>query len=132
MKLASWIVALLTGGIISATLIVACSDDSPPGADAAVCDCDPAEPPLAGRIVRTTDMAVVPAGTRAGASGACPSGATLLGGGCGQDGTEDPDLALIKAEPAASGSERFDCVWNNTDSIAITGTATAICLIPAQ
>ena len=123
---------LVLAGIAGATaFIVACSDDSPGDADAAVCDCDPAEPPLAGRITRVEQRKT---GATPGFSEAaiCPANSTLLGGGCYSEGGPALDVRLIMAgEPLAGVPLSFGCRWINTPGLEVTVVAWATCLLPA-
>lgn len=134
MRLPKTLVLLAAGAALGAALIVACSDDSPHDADAAVCDCPAAEPPLAGRIVSMKSSPVTIAPNGAGQAGAgCPAGATILGGGCGLS-TADTGLSLIVAEinRGTPTNPAYLCAWVSTSPTERTGTAEAICLVPAQ
>ncbi|MBP9166840.1 MAG: hypothetical protein KBG48_05610 [Kofleriaceae bacterium] len=130
--------ATLIAGALSATvLIVACSDDSPTEADAAVCDCPAAEPPLAGRVmrVRGLDDVLAPGGT-ANASAQCPAGSILLHGWCDevQEAGTQPTIAITKAGAFADQPNYWTCVYKNY-SVGGPNTivhAEAVCLMPAQ
>lgn len=124
--------ALVLAGIAGATaFIVACSDDSPGDADAAVCDCDPAEPPLAGRITRVEDRETG-VFTIFRRTAICPTNSTLLGGGCYSEGGPALDVRLIMAgEEVAGVPLSFGCRWINTPGLEVTVVAWATCLIPA-
>lgn len=129
-----WLPAMLAGAALSAGLILACSDDSPHDADAAVCDCPAAEAPLAGRIVeRTVDITIAANGGGAGGA-ACPGGATLLGGGCTVEvpGTAPGTLTQFESGPRNAGGPIYACQWSSTLQSPSTGRATAICLLPAN
>ncbi len=125
------LVLVLAGAVAAAAFIVACSDDSPGDADAAVCDCPAAEPPLAGRVVRVEDRTtgsfsvLVP-------TARCPSGATLLGGGCYTEGNESLTPRLIMSGEPSGGTTAYGCRWSNTTMVEVTTVAYAICLVPAQ
>ncbi len=126
--------ALLFAGIAGATtFVIACSDDSPGDADAAVCDCDPAEPPLAGRIVRVENrMTGSTLGLSVGAT--CADGAILLGGGCFAEGNNSRDPRLIWSGGTTIPADPlvFSCVWDNPQMNSVTVVAWATCLNPVQ
>ncbi|MBP8807283.1 MAG: hypothetical protein KBG48_28375 [Kofleriaceae bacterium] len=129
----SWIAGFGGGIAVAVAFMIACSDDSPSDADAAVCDCPAAEPPLAGRIVSVQNQTSINPGTGGGGTAVCPTGATLLGGGCGLM-TPDDRVRLTVATPSRSGEFiGYQCRWSGQDVLtANTGTMEAICLVPAQ
>jgi hypothetical protein len=124
--------ALVFASVLGAAVFIgSCSDDTS-GADAAVCDCDPAEPPLAGRITR------VEVRTTAALSGfletaRCPANSTLLGGGCYSEGTNRLDVRLIMAGEQVPAGDllSYGCAWDNDPGLEVTVVAWAKCLIPA-
>ncbi len=133
MSIPRWILPSLAGALAGVTLVVACSDDSPGDADAAVCDCDPAEPPIAGRVMSVTGMTTIAAGSDASAAGQCPAGAILLGGGCRLGlGVTDSLVHISIAAPSTAIPNSFYCEWRNNSAQNHTGTAEAICLVPPQ
>ncbi len=121
----------LFAGIV---IMLSCSDDAPSSADAAVCDCDPAEPPLAGRIMTVSSATTpVPMGGFAAVSASCPNGALLLSGSCtGPAGALSPTMQLANAGFTPSGGEAWLCIWNNNGTEAVEVVALAKCLLPAQ
>lgn len=123
----------LSGAAFAAALIIACSDDSPTGADAAVCDCPAAEPPLSGRIMTVVVPITIPANNRGGNAASCPTGATLLGGGC-RNSSDDVRAVLINAGPnrIVPTQPGYSCDWISTAPTAVMAQAEAICLMPAQ
>ncbi len=122
---------VLVGAVGATTFVIACSDDSPGDADAAVCDCDPAEPPLAGRIVRVENRTTVSTiGITVGAT--CAAGATLLGGGCFTEGNASLQPRLIQSGNTLPGPTVYSCTWDNSQQNEVTGVAWATCLNPAQ
>lgn len=133
MKKTSAVLACLCGALGATILVVACSDDSPGDADAAVCDCPAAEAPLAGRImrVRGNTFNVPPDGGSSFGVAGCPAGATLLGGGCMQDGFDDSELLLTEAGTTDNGLG-YECHWRNDNTVQFPVYAEAICLVPAQ
>ena len=131
MKHTTWLATLLTGVALGVTLILACSDDSPDGADAATCDCPTAEPPLAGRILRARGTVSIAPNDFGTTAVACPTGATILGGSCRlMNGNRLIYLteAGIEMGGAAVG---YQCFWSSTSNQPDTGIAEAICLMPA-
>ncbi len=134
MKTRSWFAAAITGALFATTLILACGgDDSPGDADAAVCDCDPAEPPIAGRVMSVTATTSIAPGSDSGQVAQCPAGAILLGGGCRLGlGVWDSQVHISIAAPSTASPNSFHCVWRNNSAQNHTGTAEAICLVPPQ
>lgn len=129
MRLPSVLAAMLCSALGGAVLVIACSDDSPGDADAAVCDCPAAEPPVAGRIQWVTVDVTVNAMAAESANANCPPGAKLLGGGCGRNGVLGVDV--YSAWPFDFGDvESFVCEWRSNRTDAAMQTATAICLLP--
>lgn len=133
------IVYLATGAAFSAAIIVACSDDSPQDADAAVCDCPAAEAPVtAARIVRVDDLRTAAANTIQEPIAACPAGALLLSGSCYIDldnTAREISLRWSGSEPTeANMTARFwRCSFDNKSTTATaTVRAQALCLIPAS
>ena len=125
--------ALVLAGVAGATaFILACSDDSPGDADAAVCDCPAAEPPLAGRITRVEDQ-FTGAQARYFPSARCPDNSTLLGGGCYAAGAGAASVTLTSSgAPGISPDPRvYECKWTNISETEVTVTAWATCLTPA-
>lgn len=135
MKTPSWFVASIAGALIATTLILACgADDSSTDAraDAGTCNCPAAEPPLAGRIVRVSDTLSVSTGGFSSVATLCPTGGTLLGGGCKlADNVSDPMFHFINAGTNGDGSG-FACDWRNSNTFARDGIAEAFCLVPPQ
>lgn len=124
--------AFLAAGAIAATVVmISCSDDSPADADAAVCDCDPAEPPLAGRIMRVEDRSTGAIRVLT-AIAICPVGSTLLGGGCYSEGAGALNVRLIQSgDPQGGDTLRYGCTWENPPELELTVVSFATCLIPA-
>lgn len=132
MKKLNSLALLAVGAVGGIALIVACSDDSPTDADAAVCDCPAAEPPLAGRIISVRVTGPISAGSTGGAAAACPAGSTILGGACEVE-TSDAKILLRESRIVRSGNPQYVCLWNSESAtVANNGTAEAICLTPAQ
>lgn len=127
------IVILLAGVAAGCVLVVACSDDSPSDADAAVCDCPAAEPPLAGRIVRVRDTNTIQPGGGGAAGPTCPTGAVALGGAC-QVMNDDDRIQVQESRFITVGADQgYQCRWTGRDAtVANMGTAEVVCLVPAQ
>ncbi len=124
----------ISGAFAGIAIMLSCSDDAPSSADAAVCDCDPAEPPLAGRIMTvssaTTSIAM---GDFAAVSASCPSDALLLSGSCtGPTGALPATMQLARAGFTPAGAEAWLCTWTNNGTEAVEVVALAKCLLPAQ
>jgi hypothetical protein len=132
MKNKSLIVGILAGALGGIVLVVACSDDSPARVDAATtCDCPAAEPPLAGRIMSVRGTGQLTPGTLGVAQADCPIGATILGGAC-EVTTPDALIQVMSSRFGRGSLQVFVCVWTAADAtVANTGTAEAICLLPA-
>jgi hypothetical protein len=123
--------ALVAGGALAAlSFMIACSDDSPTDADAAACTCDPAEPPLAGRLIRVEDRRTVTADFL-DARASCPDGSLVLGGGCYTEGNGSADPRLIKTGEPTVGASAYFCSWANPQNTQVTTVAWATCLSPA-
>ncbi|MBP8811539.1 MAG: hypothetical protein KBG48_24795 [Kofleriaceae bacterium] len=123
---------------MATTLILACSDDSPGDADAAVCDCPAAEPPITqSRIMRVDGPSQNIDNGGGVALAGCPANAIVLTGGCyvTNDGTGTGAL-LSDAGPIEIGAtvpaNGWRCVYsrNNTGS-TVTVHAQVTCLLPA-
>jgi len=120
--------------LAAAALLAACAGDAPAldgaAGDAAGCSCPAAEPPLAGRIVTRTQTVTIAAMGTAVAAGGCPSGATLLGGGCRLESPDD--IRLLQAGPERSVPDQpgYLCQWLSFSATAGTVTGEAICLLP--
>lgn len=131
MRTTSTIATLLVGAVLGVGMIMACSDDSPGDADAATCDCPPAEPPLAGRIARTRVTTTIDPNAVGVQSSSCPAGGTILGGSCRMmEGNRN--IALTEAGIVNGGGQGYECHWSSTSASAGTGIVEAICLMPAQ
>jgi hypothetical protein len=132
MKNKSLVVGILAGALGGIALVVACSDDSPTRVDAATtCDCPAAEPPLAGRITSVRVAGPLTPGATGVAFANCPVGATILGGAC-EVTTPDALIQVMSSKFERAGGQGFLCRWTAVDAtVANTGTAEAICLLPA-
>ena len=130
MSKATSLVYLIGGVLGGVALVVACSDDSPTNVDAAdaACSCPAAEPPLAGRITRVRADNNLSPGGGGGAAVSCPAGALALGGSC-EVATTDTNVGLLSSRFVAEG---YRCDWSTVNAtLARTGTAEVVCLMPA-
>jgi hypothetical protein len=127
-----WASGALAGATAAIALMIACGDDSPSGADAAVCDCPAAEPPLEGRIVVISGSGDIPPNGTGGGVASCPAGAVLLGGSCAieEAGGGAGDLLLVTAGRLPLNAI-YDCEWKSTRPTMSKGAATITCLVPA-
>lgn len=137
MRLAS-IPALLAASLAGALIVVACSDDSPTDADAAVCDCPAAEPPITQARVHRVDSGpgTLAPGQSGHAVALCPAGDIVLSGSCFL--SQDPTgLIFMKGSYAvpqdpAMAPNGWACDPVNTGTIGDAEYhAQAICLRPA-
>lgn len=132
MSTRSWLTGMFIGVAFGVITVIACSDDAPGDADAAVCDCPAAEPPLSGRIMARTASVALPANTGGGGEAVCNQGETILGGGCR---LMSPDGRITLSESGIlrqAGLAGFRCAFSSASPIANTGLVEAICLVPAQ
>ena len=114
------------------SLALSCSGDDASGADAqSACTCDPAEPPLAGRVQQFESApTTVVAGTTAGTAASC-AGGIALGGGCYQTGNlQNTDLAIQISGKPKDGTDLWNCNWRNSGTADATAVAFVICLMP--
>jgi hypothetical protein len=129
--------SVLAGALGATAFVVACSDDSPTTADAAVCDCPASEPPLAGRImrVRGDDVSLAPDGLRVAAA-QCPAGAILLNGWCDevQESGTRPTIAVTSVGASSVRPNEWSCVYKSYSTAGPNTIvhAEAVCLMPAQ
>ena len=125
--------SLLCGAAASAALILACSDDSPGDADAAVCDCPAAEAPIPPRLQKVRGLdSTLSANTRTSAFATCPANSTLMTGHCiavDNAGTP-PQAALRQFGPSDPDPKTWLCVWDNLNLGTAVIHAEAVCLVP--
>jgi hypothetical protein len=128
------LVASLTGFIAGIAFVMACGENGPQVADASdgqVCDCPPAEPPLAGRIVveRYERVAEIAEGEEsANAHRECSNpNAILLSGRCFAENTG----GIVLRSSGASGNV-WSCTWGTQPGPARRGLGISLnCLEPA-
>lgn len=133
------IVLCIASALAGAVAVVACSDDSPHDADAAVCDCPAAEPPITSTRLHRVDGAVMQA-TANGVSQAfanCPAGEIAVSGSCYIDTDRTPRQVWVQSAGALPVSASMTggswaCNFVNND---LTNTADvhaqALCFKPA-
>ncbi|TMQ04841.1 MAG: hypothetical protein E6J90_23315 [Deltaproteobacteria bacterium] len=137
MKLVNYAILIGTGVIIGIVLVLSCGDNSPRKADAAVdaaCNCPPAEVPLSGRIVETSEQFVIPAnsahqknGSRVCASG--PVDGIVLNGGCTANIPLNGNIILEQSAPEGLG---WMCSWSNPSNVDVPVHVIMRCLMPAK
>jgi hypothetical protein len=122
------------GVVAGVFLVVSCSDDSPPRADASACDCPEAEAPLAGRIVEVVNTTTLPPANmapdngRGGEDAGCPGlNDIALSGGCTADVGQVPDIVVQRSEP---GSRSWSCSWKNNTNQPVIARVIVRCLQP--
>ncbi|MBK9031547.1 MAG: hypothetical protein IPL61_09465 [Myxococcales bacterium] len=133
------ILLLTAGTIVGVTIVVACSDDSPGDADAAVCDCPAAEAPItASRVHRVDGDGTAGVNGVTFVAAVCPVGELFLSGSCYIDVDNTAREVFVQtagATPAAADQEAraWECHFQN-DSLTATATvrAQALCLRPLQ
>jgi len=128
MQITRSIPLVVAGAIAGIAFVLSCSDDSPHSADAAVCDCPAAEPPLADRIVQVEAPATVPPMDEEGGGVICPTGAIALGGGCAASTGAVPEIIVQQSIPGDLG---WSCSWRNPTNQPIAVRAIVRCLKPA-
>ncbi len=122
--------ASVSAFVLGLALVLSCSDDSPGDADAAVCDCPAGEPPIsAQRLVRETATANLPTGVSLAAR-ACSRG-IAISGFCELD-PNAPFAQMASVDAGLNSSNGWQCRWRNDGVQATTGTATVVCLVPAE
>lgn len=133
MRFTTSVVLVFAGMIAGVVLVLSCGDNSPNRADAAVCDCPTAEPPLADRIVvvdATREMAAL---GRTFLSTACPEGAVRLSGSCTTDDAGEirnvtlEQSGFIRIQPGG-----WSCGFKNNEGIPLQVKASVTCLLPAS
>ena len=131
---------LLIGVVVGIFLVLSCGDDSPGSADAAVCDCPTAEPPLVARIVEVQATETLPPrtlnGGREGQGVNCPENAVLLTGGCTASEGQVPDIVIEQNSPTpqspVTAGNGWSCRWRNNSNEEVVVRVIARCLMPAS
>lgn len=131
MKAAALCIASALAGAVA---VVACSDDSPSDADAAVCDCPASEPPITATRLHRVDGAAsqTAVNTVSLASANCPVGEIALSGSCYIDQDRTPRQVFTQTAGATPDGGAWVCYFVNND---LTNTADvhaqALCFKPA-
>jgi hypothetical protein len=125
------IIVSLASLTLGMAITLSCSDDSPGDADAAVCDCPAAEPPItAQRMVRETSNPLsITAGTSSGPAIACSRGIAVSGSCDLEMNAMRSQFRLVEA--GLHDSNGWSCRWYNGGATDATATATVVCLVPA-
>lgn len=127
------ILLCIASAAAGAVVVVACSDDSPHDADAAVCDCPDSEPPITSERLHRVNGASTQASpnTITPASAGCPTGEIALSGSCFIDADRTPRQVWAQASGSLSDGA-WTCNFVNND---LTNTAdvhaSALCFKPA-
>jgi hypothetical protein len=132
MRLSSKLVILIAGMLAGVTFVLSCGDDSPSHADAAMCDCPAAEPPIADRIMVVNNTSVVAANSRGGESAACPAGAVMLSGSCTTETINPLRDVTLEQSGFYANENGWHCEFKNNENTPVTIKVSARCLIPAQ
>lgn len=130
---------MIAGIAIGISTTIACSDDSPPHADAATCACPMAEPPLGNRISEVIESRMLPpsgeSNGRGGLGALCPEGSILLTGGCTAGTGQVPDIVIEQNSPIprelGSSGNAWGCSWRNNTTQPVQVRVIARCLVPA-
>lgn len=132
--------AVVAAAFAGALIVVACSDDTPHDADAAVCDCPTAEAPItASRINRVESGYASVAPNDVGVPSVdCPASEVLISGGC-EIGVDNSAGRIVLAQshprsvPVGGPSTGWSCFFRNDGGTgAAEVRAVALCLAPAQ
>jgi hypothetical protein len=136
MRLSNSIFIFGLGIAIGISLVLSCGDDSPrrvDAADAPMCDCPAAEPPIAARIMETKLDDVIPANATHRIRGVtCPGvpPAMALNGGCTADIPVNGSIVLEQSAPGEGIG--WLCSWSNPSNVDVPVHAIVRCLKPAQ
>jgi hypothetical protein len=141
MRLTRSIVLVLSGMVAGLALAMSCGDDShgkvdaatdAPKADApAVCDCPPAERPLAGRFVIVSQTQIIAGNATGGQATVCPTGAQVISGSCTTElGNPLRDVTLQQSGFYTDPGGGWHCEFRNNEAIPVTIKVSAICLKP--
>lgn len=144
MHIARSFLLLLIGAVSGVSSVLSCGDnlslkanadaavDAPKPPDATpICDCPPAERPLAGRFLTISNTFTIPSGVFSGQSAYCPAGSQLILGSCTQDEINPiPRLTLEQSGFFEASPTEWWCFFRNNDSSPITLRVSVICLTP--
>ncbi len=126
------IALLFTAGVAAGiATVVSCGDDTHK-VDAATCDCAPAEPPLAGRLMWIDGAGTIPANGNGNSSASCPSNAIMaMAGQCLRDPFGGTGDAFLKESGTANDPRAWNCVFTNKTAADVTVKVRVLCLMPA-
>lgn len=131
---------IVAGIALGIALVLSCGDDRLAPADAASCECAPAEAPIPSRVIESIKIHMLPPSSdrngRSGNSVLCPDGSILLSGGCTAGTGQVPDIVIEQSSPfvladRAPGSTRdgWDCSWRNNTNQPVQVRIVARCLM---
>jgi len=127
------------GVVAGIALVLSCGGDNGPrladAADAPMCNCPAAEPPISSRIMEVkSDTATIPKGLSHESRGiACPSTpkqTVLIGGGCTIDYPSQL-LGNVVLEESAPSENGWHCTWSNPTNLDVPVHVVVRCLVPA-
>jgi hypothetical protein len=123
---------ILTAAFVGGVMFVVSYDGrSSRHAEAASCDCAPAEPPISEeRIVQSEEVIELRPMSTYGTTVNCEFGKqVILGGGCAAETGQTPDLILVEAGPSNDG---WRCTWTNPTASSVNVRAISRCLSLSQ
>ncbi len=132
MRVTYSITSLLAGVFAGVMLMLSCGDDSPGVADAAMCDCPAAEPPIAGRVTIASQTQVIAAGDNGGQGVGCPSGAQLLSGSCTTENVNPIRDVTLQQSGFYGAEQGWHCEFRNNEATPVTIKVSVICLMPGS
>jgi hypothetical protein len=123
---------VVAGCAIGIVLVIACGNDSPGAADAAVCDCAESEAPVPERLMIVEEVVQLEAMGLGGGGVGCPNDAPVITGSCDVDIPNSGTVLLASGFAKSSTQWSWSCTWSNTTANTFTGTIRAVCLMPAE
>jgi hypothetical protein len=128
------IVLVASGVVAGIAFVLSCSDDAPGKADAATCDCPPAEPPITASRYQVVDGIAEVLANDTGLAGAlCPAGTAFLSGSCTTQ-LRNPTRDVTLQQSGFYDASEFGgwtCRFRNNEATPVTIKATVVCLKPA-
>ena len=135
---------LMTGAASSIAFVLSCGDnlslkasadaavDAPKAPDAApICDCPPAERPLAGRFLTISLTSTIAPNSLGGQGALCPGGSQLISGSCTQDRLNPyQHLTLEQSGFYEISPLEWVCSFRNNEPFEVQVRASVICLTP--
>jgi hypothetical protein len=135
MRITSFLVPLIAGIFAGIGLVLSCGDNSPSNADAAMCDCPAAEPPISGRIMIIDQIQTIGPNARGGQGAGCPQGALRLTGSCTTaDLNPNRNVTLEQSGfyNAIDDRRGWTCFFRNNEATDVTIKASVVCLLPGS